>query len=261
MGVAVNRNTVMEIVRELDPEGVSSRKKKLLRRRTYSVPGPDFMWHIDGSDKLKLYGFSVHGCICIDGFSRRIIWLETGPSNKDPEIIASYFISTVKNINGVPRKIRSDDGTENSLIEPIQIALRASHDDEFAGLASFAIGTSPSNQRIQGLWSPFAKDRPMWWRGFFSSLGFVNSSSYVVKECLRFCFMHLLRNDLHESMERWNRHLIANTKGAMLPTGRPNSLYYLPQLYDSVSYKAPVDLAEVEEFNDPNFTTSRSDVL
>ena len=143
------------------------------------------MWHIDGCNKLKPYGFSVHGCI--DGFSRRIIRLETGPSNKDPEIIASYFISTVKNINGVPRKIRSDDGTENSLIEHIQIALRASHDGEFAGLASFAIGTSPSNQRIESLWSQFAKDRPMWWRDFFSelsSLGFVNSSSYVVKECL-----------------------------------------------------------------------------
>ena len=206
MGVAVNRNTVMEIVKELDPEGVSSRKKKLLRRRTYSVPGggPDFMWHIGGYDKLKLYGFSVHGCI--DGFSRRIIWLETGSSNKDPEIIASYFISTVKNINRVPRKIMSDDGTENSLIEPIQIALRASHDDEFAGLASFAIGTSTSNQRIESLWSPFAKDQLMWWRDFFLSLGFVNSSSYVVEECLRFCFMHLLRNDLHEFTERWNRH-------------------------------------------------------
>ena len=60
--------------------------------------------------------------------------------------------------------------------------------------------------------------------------------------------------------ECWNRHLIAKTNGTMLPTGRPNSLYYLPQLYDSVSYKAPVDLAEAEEFNDPNFTTSRSDV-
>ena len=46
----------------------------------------------------------------------------------------------------------------------------------------------------------------------------------------------------------------------MLPTGRPNSLYYLTQLNDSVSYKAPVDLAVVEEFNDPNFTMSRSDV-
>ena len=261
LGIAVHRNTVMEIVRELDPEGVTARRKKRLRRRIYSVPGPDFLWHIDGYDKLKPYGFSVHGCI--DGFSRRIIWLETGPSNKDPEIIAAYYISAVKNVNGVPSKIRSDDGSENSLIEPIQIALRSGHTDEFAGLASFAIGTSPSNQRIESLWSQFAKDRPMWWRHFFSelsSLGCFNSSSYVIKECLRFCFMHLLRSELNEFMERWNRHLIAKTKGASLPTGRPNSMYYLPQLYDAQSYKMPVDFAEVEEFEDPNFAQSRADI-
>ena len=27
------------------------------------VQGPDFCWHIDGYDKLKPYGFAIHGCI------------------------------------------------------------------------------------------------------------------------------------------------------------------------------------------------------
>jgi hypothetical protein len=36
-------------------------------------PGPNFAWHADGYDKLKPYGFPIHGCI--DGFSRRLIWL------------------------------------------------------------------------------------------------------------------------------------------------------------------------------------------
>ena len=26
-------------------------------------PEPNFVWYIDGHDKLKLYGFSSHGCI------------------------------------------------------------------------------------------------------------------------------------------------------------------------------------------------------
>ena len=41
--------------------------------------------HIDGHDKLKSFGFSLHGCI--DGISRRLIWLEVSSSNKNPEII------------------------------------------------------------------------------------------------------------------------------------------------------------------------------
>ncbi|XP_057301730.1 uncharacterized protein LOC130636125 isoform X1 [Hydractinia symbiolongicarpus] len=187
--------------------------------------------------------------------------MKVSPSNKDPNIIVAYFLSAVKENAAVPTKIRSDDGTENSLIEPIQITLRAEHDDEFAGLASYAIGTSPSNQRIESLWSQFTKDRPMWWRQFFSELssfGFVNSSSYVVKECLRFCFMHILRKELDEFKERWNRHLIAKSKGASLPTGRPNSLYHLPQLYGTKSYTMSVDLAD-EEFDNPNFAQNRPD--
>ena len=125
----------MNLARELDPAGVEMRRKHRLQRRIYSVPGPDFLWHIDGHDKLKPYGFSIHGCI--DGFSRRIIWLEVGVTNKQPEVIAYHYIQAVKQLKGLPTKIRSDDGTENSLVEAIQIALRSAHTDPHAGLSSF----------------------------------------------------------------------------------------------------------------------------
>ena len=29
----------------------------------YLTQGPRYLWHIDGYDKLKPYGFSIHGCI------------------------------------------------------------------------------------------------------------------------------------------------------------------------------------------------------
>ena len=134
----------MNVVKELDPEGVLSRRKKRLRRRCYSVPGPNFLWHIDGYDKLKPYGFSIHGCI--DEFSGRIIWLKVAPSNKKPSATVSYYYSAVREMRSVPTRIRSDDGTEKSIIEPIQIFLRSAHDDEFAGTGSFLKETSPANQ-------------------------------------------------------------------------------------------------------------------
>ena len=99
-----------------------------------------------------------------------------------------------------------------NIIEPIQIFLRSAHDDEFAGIGSFLKGGSPANQQIESLWCQLGKDRPMWWRQFFaelSSLGFVDDSSPVVQECLRFCFMRLLREELDEFENHWNCHLIA----------------------------------------------------
>ena len=43
-----------------------------LKRRAYTIPGPNHCWHINGDDKLKPDGFVIHGCI--DGYSRKIIW-------------------------------------------------------------------------------------------------------------------------------------------------------------------------------------------
>ena len=78
------------------PVGVECRKRKRLRRRAYHTKGPNSVWHIDGHDKLKPFGFSIHACI--DGFSRRLIWLEVGPTNKDPEVIAKMYLDAVKQI-------------------------------------------------------------------------------------------------------------------------------------------------------------------
>lgn len=102
-------------MKSLDPEGMNARLRKRLKRRSYSSPGPNFVWHIDGYDKLKPYGIAISGCI--DGFSRNILWLEAGTSNNDPKVIANYFIKTVKNKGGCPKRVRTDLGTENVHIE------------------------------------------------------------------------------------------------------------------------------------------------
>ena len=55
------------------------------------------------------------------GFQKKLIWSEVTSSNKVPEIISQYYLKAVKRLKGVPKKIKADDGTEHSLIEPIHI--------------------------------------------------------------------------------------------------------------------------------------------
>ena len=83
-------------MRELDPDGCETRCAKCLRRRTYRVLGPNFCWHTDGYDKLKPYGFPIHGCT--DGWSRKIIWLRVARSNNRPEIPGSFYLHSVKHM-------------------------------------------------------------------------------------------------------------------------------------------------------------------
>ena len=45
-----------------------------LKRSQYYACGPNFIWHVDGYDKLKQFVFCIHGSS--DAFSRKILWLE-----------------------------------------------------------------------------------------------------------------------------------------------------------------------------------------
>ena len=96
--LVVARETVRIILKTLDPESVLLHSRHRFRRRTYSVKGPNYMWHLDGYDKLKPFGFPIHGAI--DGYSRRILWRRVMCTNNDPQVIAGFYIQCIKQIGG-----------------------------------------------------------------------------------------------------------------------------------------------------------------
>ncbi|XP_060581745.1 uncharacterized protein LOC132738294 [Ruditapes philippinarum] len=61
--VAATQDTVRQIVKAMDSAGVNLRLRRRLRRRIYVNRGPNFIIHIDGYDKLKPFGISIHGAI------------------------------------------------------------------------------------------------------------------------------------------------------------------------------------------------------
>ena len=67
----------------------------LLKRRSYVNQGPNDSWHMDAYDKLKPFGCAIHGAI--DGFSRKILWLELARSNNSPDNTAMYVLNIVGN--------------------------------------------------------------------------------------------------------------------------------------------------------------------
>ncbi|CAH1266883.1 Hypp3614 [Branchiostoma lanceolatum] len=118
------------------------------------------------NDKLKPYGFCLHGCI--NGYSRRCMWLHVGTTNKDAAVVATLYLNTVNQLEGCPQLVRSDPGTENVVVAA-----------------------------MQGI--------------------------------LRFCFMPIIRQQLLEFMEDWNDRRIRPHRGATVPGGRPNVLFFLPE--------------------------------
>lgn len=79
---------------------------------------------MDGNDKLKKFGFALHGCI--DGLvlaitceyilhalvhklsihqtsrhSRKLLWLRITPTNNDPKVIVKYYLDAVGEFEGI----------------------------------------------------------------------------------------------------------------------------------------------------------------
>lgn len=250
-GLQVDRETVRQVLKALDPEGVEARSKRKLQRRKYRSKGPDFIWHIDGYDKLKPFGFCIHGAI--DGYSRRILWLKVGFSNNDPWIIASYFIKYVRLHEKTATVIRGDCGTENTFVARAQQHLRANHDDSFASDKSFLYGRSVSNQRIEAWWSFLRKTETNWWINFFKDLreqGIYSDDDPVQVECLKFCFMPLIQEELDRVAVHWNLHKIRPSSNEESPSGRPDVLYFLPELSGSRSRIQEINMDDIEDIQD-----------
>ena len=100
----------------LDNYGVVSRmpgmKKK--RRENYIVPGPDWLWCLDGHDKLARYGIEIYGCV--DAYSRKIVWFFVGCSNRTQVSVLRQYLYTVKKLRYCPNFLRTDKGRETPMM-------------------------------------------------------------------------------------------------------------------------------------------------
>ena len=73
-----------------DAAGMILRRTQLnvVLRRRYSVSGPLALWHLDGNHKLINWGFVFHGCV--DGFSRKIMFLKCSTNNRAGTVLSLF---------------------------------------------------------------------------------------------------------------------------------------------------------------------------
>ncbi|XP_052765590.1 uncharacterized protein LOC128206898 [Mya arenaria] len=236
----ITRELSRELVRIIDPEGVERRKRHRLRRRQYISRGPNYVWHLDGYDKLAPYGIYIHGCI--DGFSRKVMWLKAGITNKRPEVIASYFIEAVNQEGGFPLRVRGDRGTENGAVAAVQRALRDSE-------RAFLYGRSTSNQRIERWWGYLRNARADYWMNEIKLLERDNRlerADPIQRLCLQYALLPFIGRQLDEIKHLWNTHSIRNQRvGDTLP-GIPDILHTQVELYGVEDYKNACSMQEMQ---------------
>lgn len=117
-GEGLLKQRLPDSIHRIDYEGVESRKRGCLCRRTYNVQGPNRFWHIHMNHKR--WHLVVIGDI--DGFSRLPVMLSRTDNNK-AETILECFLSAVDEF-GLPGRIRTDNGKKNVDIAEYMISKR-----------------------------------------------------------------------------------------------------------------------------------------
>ena len=68
-------------------------------------------------------------------------------------------------------------------------------------------------------------------------------------DCIRFCFINILRKELTDIANEWNPHLLS-PKRNNIPSGRPDIMSFLPHFHGTTDHTVSIDTAETDEFID-----------
>lgn len=150
-GRFIARDWIFEIYRTINPEGIQRRRYDLQRvRGDFTVPGPTFVWSIDGHDKLKPYGIHIYACI--DTYFRFILWIYVGISNSTKISCLTQYLYVVEQTEKQPHFVRSDKGGETVLLAQAHFELQQASFPEIDFRECYLFGTSTTNQRIEAWW-------------------------------------------------------------------------------------------------------------
>ena len=199
LGMKVQRDRVRACLRRVDPQNSRLRWATVITRRTYSVPGPNSLWHIDGHHSLINWGLVIHGCI--DGFSRLICFLKCGTNNKKQTVEALFLEATEK--YSWPSRIRTDHGGENVLVWQHMIGKRGE------GRGSVLCGSSTQNQRIERLWRDLFRCVCSTFYYTFVAMeeeGILDRDNDLHKFILHFVFLPRINVAIDSFVNAWNRH-------------------------------------------------------
>ena len=160
----VRRESLFAMLRAMNPDAIRLRMMRMQQKKgEYIVPGPDWIWSIDGHDKLSPFGIEIYACI--DAYSRNIIWVYVGISNRTSHSVVQQYVQVVAQMGYIPQFFRADRGSELPLVAEAHFAFSRLVDPTVVRVEDcFISGKSTENQRVESWWQELEKSQLYRWR-------------------------------------------------------------------------------------------------
>ncbi|KAG1833588.1 hypothetical protein F4604DRAFT_1886809 [Suillus subluteus] len=257
--MSVSRTVVSSYFAIFEPELVCERKARCLKRRRFWAAGVNDLFAVDQHDKWLRFGLGLH--TGIEPFSGRIMWIRVWHSNRNPQLILSYYLDTIEELGHMPLITQSDLGTENFGIANAQTLLRQHYDPDLQGTLQHRWMRSKKNVMPEITWSQL---RRRFTPGFEMLLDHgVNEGLYDVGNTLQnmvFCWVFIpwLQRELDVYCDRVNNTAKRHDRNKILPHGVPSLIYDSPQDFNALDFKVVVDRDGVDRVRNHYINPSHS---
>ena len=94
----VFRPLIAGLLKTVEPEEVANCRQNGFRKRHFWAAGVNDVWPQDRHDKWGRFGLWLHAGI--EAFSGEINWLKIWWTNKNPRLIARFYLDTCRQIGG-----------------------------------------------------------------------------------------------------------------------------------------------------------------
>ena len=201
-GINIQRRRIRATIREVDPQGVRARQRLRIHRRVYSVPCPNYLWHVDGNHKLIRWGFVLHHGI--DGLSRLVTFGKFSINNRATTVLQIFQEAVAR--YGRPLRLRTDHGGEN--VEIWRNMVETHGEDSH----SVIVGSSVHNQRIERHNRAVNEQLISTFKLAFYNLerdGLLDPSNCTDLFCLHYVYLPRLNKSLNQFIAAHNNHAIS----------------------------------------------------
>ena len=207
-GIKVQREKLRAAIHRVDHTNTVNRHSSVIRRRVYTTPHPNAVWHLDGNHKMIRWRLVIHAGV--DGFSRLITYIRCANNNLASTVLQEFLKGI--SIYGIPYSVRTDCGGENVDVWRYMLS---THQD----LSRVLTGSSVHNERVERLWRDVTRSASSSFIDMFYELeaeGILDPSNEIDIFCLQVVFLPHINKCLAEFQGGWNNHPLS-TEGNMSP--------------------------------------------